>query len=51
MVANKVELPLKGGGGGVSGGIYVRSDRHTQFGFFVSGRLGFNQRGGQVTLD
>ena len=42
MVANKVELPLKGGGGS-SGGIYVRSDRNTQFGFFVSGRLGFDQ--------
>ena len=31
MVANKVELPM--GGGGSSGGIYVRSDRNTQFGF------------------
>ena len=33
MVANKVELPLRGGGGGSTGGIYVRSDRNTQFGF------------------
>ena len=31
MVANKVELPL--GGGGSSGGIYVRLERNTQFGF------------------
>ena len=31
MVANKVELPLRGGGG--SGGIYVRLERNTQFGF------------------
>ena len=33
MVANKVELPLRGGGGGSSGGIYVRLERNTQFGF------------------
>ena len=32
MVANKVELPLRGGGGS-SGGIYVQSDRNGQFGF------------------
>ena len=30
MVANKVELPLRGGS---SGGIYVRLERNTQFGF------------------
>ena len=33
MVAKKVELPLTGGGGGSSGGIYVRLERNTQFGF------------------
>ena len=43
MVANRVELPLKRGGGGSSGGIYVQSDRNTQFGLFVSSRLVFNQ--------
>ena len=32
MVANKVELPLRGGGGS-SGGIHVPLERNTQFGF------------------
>ena len=32
MVANKIELPLRGGGGS-SCGIYVRLERNTQFGF------------------